>query len=54
MIPILISQCCIVPAMTEQDVLEIRDEWNAAEFMDLVQAAIEVNSVRRTVDWGKG
>lgn len=30
------------------------DEWNSAEIGALVQAAVEVNSVRRVVDVGKG
>jgi hypothetical protein len=30
------------------------DDWNAAEIGALVQAAVEVNSVRRVVDVGKG
>jgi hypothetical protein len=53
-LPALIASTCIVPVMTAEQVGELRDEWNATEYMDLVQAALEVSNVKRTVDWGKG
>ena len=48
----LIAASCITPAMTEEDVAELRDEWNTAEYVELFTAALEVNTQRRVADLG--
>jgi hypothetical protein len=49
----LISRSCIEPQMSEDQVRELRDEWNTAEYIELYTTALEVNTQRRVADLGK-
>lgn len=53
-LPVLISESLIEPLLTLEQVNALWDEWNNAEVMALINAAIEVNTTRRTADLGKG
>lgn len=50
----LVAASCVSPEMTEEQVAELFDEWNAAEVNALWLTALEVNTQRRVVDLGKG
>lgn len=50
----LIAASCVEPAMTEEQVATLSEEWNPAEYMQLWIAALEVNTQRRVVELGKG
>lgn len=50
----LMAASCVSPEMTEAQVQELDDEWNAEETLELWMAALEVNSSKRSADWGKG
>lgn len=54
--PALVAACLVAPAMSVDDVAAIWDsaDWNQAELQTLLNAAIEVNGTRRTVELGKG
>lgn len=54
--PSLVFACLVEPKLTEDQFMEIwkSPDWNANELMSLFWAALEVNSNRRQVDWGKG
>jgi hypothetical protein len=49
----LIAASCVEPKMTEDEVAELSETWNVAEFMQLWMAALEVNTQRRVVEMGK-
>lgn len=49
----LMAASCIDPVMTEDQVQELDDEWNAEETLELWMAALEVNSSKRSANWGK-
>lgn len=51
--PALVLASCIDPVLTEDEVVEIWQTWNAAEIVDLFAAALAVNQQRRVVDLGK-
>jgi hypothetical protein len=53
--PALVALCLSTPKLTEEEVgaLWASDDWNQAELAVLLQAAVEVNGTRRTVDLGK-
>lgn len=53
-LPALISESLLDPALTIEQVNELWDEWNNAEVLALINAAMEVNTTRRTADLGKG
>lgn len=48
----LIAASCITPRMTEDEVAELRDSWNTAEYVELFTTALEVNTQRRVADLG--
>lgn len=54
--PALVAACVTEPAMTEEQVAQLwaSEDWNQAELVTLLNAAIEVNGSRRTVELGKG
>ncbi len=52
-LPSLIAESMSEPKLSFEEVQALFDEWNNAEVMQLVQTALEVNTVRRTVDMGK-
>jgi hypothetical protein len=53
--PALVAACLIESALTEAEVAQLwsSPDWNQAELGVLLNAAIEVNGSRRTVDLGK-
>lgn len=53
--PALVALCLQDPDLSEAEVFAIwnNDNWNQAELNALVQAAVEVNGTRRTVELGK-
>lgn len=51
--PALVAASCVEPKMTEEQVVELFEEWNTSELMDLFMAAMEVNTQRRVVNLGK-
>lgn len=54
--PALVAACLVEPALSADEVkmLWADENWNQAELAVLLNAAIEVNGTRRTVDLGKG
>lgn len=54
--PALVAACLVEPQLSEEEVASLwrDDSWNQAELQALLQAAIEVNGTRRTVELGKG
>jgi hypothetical protein len=53
--PALVAACLIDPQLTDDQVLQLWNDpdWNQAELAQLLNAAIEVNGQRRTVELGK-
>lgn len=54
--PALTQASLAEPQLTEAEFLEIwkSDDWGPNELMTLFMTALQVNSSRREVDWGKG
>ena len=52
--PALVRASCAEPELSEEDVQSIFDEWNQGELLELWQAALYVNTQRRTANLGKG
>lgn len=52
----LVAACLIEPELSFEQVCELWDsaDWNQAELQVLLNAAVEVNGTRRTVELGKG
>jgi len=48
----LISASCIEPQMTPDQVRELQETWNTAEYVELFVAALSVNTQRRVVSSG--
>ncbi len=48
----LVAACCIEPKMTEEDALDLYNEWNYSEFSVLFNAALECCTTRRVGDLG--
>ncbi len=48
----LIAASCVEPVMTEEEVNELSEAWNVAEYLQLWMAALEVNTQRRVVEMG--
>lgn len=53
--PALVALCLAEPKLTEEEVCSLweSDDWNQAELSVLLQAAVEVNGTRRSVELGK-
>lgn len=53
--PAVISACLVEPELTPSQVLELWEspDWNQAELQVILNAAVEVNGQRRTVELGK-
>lgn len=49
----LVAASCVDPVLTVEQVRELTDEWNTAEFVPCWMAALEVNTQRRVADLGK-
>jgi hypothetical protein len=54
--PALVAACLVTPPLTsdEMQALWRDDAWNQAELNAMLQAAVDVNGSRRTVELGKG
>lgn len=52
--PALVAASCVEPRMSEAEVHELWDAWNAAESAQCWIAALYVNTQRRVAELGKG
>jgi hypothetical protein len=52
--PALVAASLAEPELSEEQVQELFDEWNATELAELWVAALEVNTQRRVVSLGNG
>jgi hypothetical protein len=54
--PALVNSCMYEPTLTDDQFMEIwkSEEWNGAELMSMFYKCLEINSVVRTANWGKG
>lgn len=48
----LIAASCVDPVLSEDQVRELRDEWNTSEYVELFTTALEVNTQRRVATLG--